>query len=265
MVHSHCYRHAESFANQEVLVIGGGPSGRDISADLASHAKHVLLSQHTERINSILPPNLFQLPDVLSIADSGEIEFTNGERHRVDSILLCTGYEYDFPFLSSECGVKVQDHRVSPLYKHLVHIRHPSMAFIGLNFSVLPFPYMDMQVRFILSVWLGNFRLPCQEQMERDSEDSFQKRLKLGLSKRKAHYLGPHQWGYMQELAELGGLEGLDPVLEKLYEANGAERLRDLVNYKDVEYEILDRETWRRVQRKHCSVDTVCAIIDNQK
>ena len=42
----------------------------------------------------------------------------------MDTILLCTGYHYTFPFLSPECGVNVsEDERVTPLWKHLTHTR----------------------------------------------------------------------------------------------------------------------------------------------
>jgi hypothetical protein len=44
------------------------------------------------------------------------------------------GYEYSFPFLTASCGISVKERRVGPLYKHLLNIRHPTMAFIGKMF-----------------------------------------------------------------------------------------------------------------------------------
>ena len=41
------------------------------------------------------------------------------------------GYEYSFPFLTESCGVRVTSRTVGPLYKHLVSIEHPTMAFVG--------------------------------------------------------------------------------------------------------------------------------------
>ena len=53
-------------------------------------------------------------------------------------MILATGYHYTFPFLAPECGVKVDmDNRVvQPLYKHLISIANPSLAFVGLPFNV---------------------------------------------------------------------------------------------------------------------------------
>ena len=248
VIHSHFYRYAESFTNENVLVIGAGPSGRDISIDLSRCAKTVLLSHHKDPIVSRLPDNLHQVPGVIDIFENGEVTFVDNTKHQVDSILLCTGYDYEFSFLDSKCGISVHDHRVTPLYKHIFSTLHPSMAFIGLNFPVLPFPYMDMQVNFLVSVWLGQTKLPSRQEMNRESEKNFQTLLKCGLSKRKAHFLGPYQWKYAHELATVGGLRPLDPVLEKLYEAVGEDRLCDLVHYKEATYELVDSENWRRVK-----------------
>ena len=247
VVHSHLYRYAESFANQSVLVIGAGASGRDIAVDLSSYADQVFLSHHKDPIESPLPNNLHQVLSVTDIFENGEVLFACGERYHIDSILLCTGYEYEFPFLDPKCGISVQDHRVSPLYKHIINTLHPSMGFIGLNFPVLPFPYFNAQVQFLLSVWLGTTKLPSKQEMDQENEERFQKLLKLGLSKRKAHYLGPYQWNYAHELASIGGFARLDPVIEELYDEVGKERLRDLVHYKENNYETIDCTTWKRL------------------
>ena len=54
------------------------------------------------------------------------------------AVILATGYHYTFPFLAPECGVKVdmENRVVQPLYKHLISIANPSLAFVGLPFNV---------------------------------------------------------------------------------------------------------------------------------
>ena len=54
-----------------------------------------------------------------------------------EAVILATGYHYNFPFLAPECGVKVENRVVQPLYKHLISIANPSLAFIGLPVQVL--------------------------------------------------------------------------------------------------------------------------------
>ena len=54
-----------------------------------------------------------------------------------EAVILPTGYHYTFAFLDPECGVKVENRVVQPLYKHLISIASPSLAFIGLPVQVL--------------------------------------------------------------------------------------------------------------------------------
>jgi len=70
----------------------------------------------------------------------------NNELIECDYILLASGYCFDFPFLDknlieySACKKKIQ-----PLYKQIVHSRYPSLAFIGIPCTIVPFPLMDCQ------------------------------------------------------------------------------------------------------------------------
>lgn len=42
LLHSHSYRTPSAFRDQTVLVLGAGPSGKDIAADLVPEAKKVI-------------------------------------------------------------------------------------------------------------------------------------------------------------------------------------------------------------------------------
>lgn len=92
-----------------------------------------------------LPDSLEQKPLVTRLNGSRAF-FEDGTSEEIDDILFCTGYNYTFPFLSSTCGVKIVDNYVHPLYKQIVSIEHPTLAFIGLPFTVCPFPLFDIQV-----------------------------------------------------------------------------------------------------------------------
>ena len=74
--------------------------------------------------------------------------FADGSRaDDIDIVLWCTGYCYDFPFLDRNILEEddMSHRRVRRLYKHLFLLDHPSMAFVGLPFSVVPFPLMYLQ------------------------------------------------------------------------------------------------------------------------
>ena len=68
-----------------------------------------------------------------------ELEFFGIDVLQVEAeaVILATGYHYNFPFLAPECGVKVENRVVQPLYKHLISIANPSLAFVGLPVQVL--------------------------------------------------------------------------------------------------------------------------------
>jgi len=98
----------------------------------------------------------------LLLKDATEVE--------VEAVILATGYHYTFPFLTPECGVKVENRVVQPLYKHLISIANPSLAFVGLPVQICPFPQFDLQVRYFINTLLGNVKLPSPGEMEADTQ-----------------------------------------------------------------------------------------------
>lgn len=252
-LHSHNYRIPEPFKGQRVLVIGAGASGRDICLEVAQTAREVLLS-HTGSIRASLespfPDNICEIEKVTGITDNGSIMFVTKEtisRKDIDAIILCTGYEYEFPFLTSECGIQVTNHRVHPLYKHVVNAKHPSMAFIGLNFNIIPSLICESQIKFYRSFLLERNRFPSHEVMEQEESQDHHQRVQKGYNVRHAHILhGELQWEYIKELATLGGFDGVKPVIEALYKYVIRQRQVN-VYYKDMELEVINDEQWKQL------------------
>ena len=227
-MHSHDYRVPETFKDMNVVVLGAGYSGSDISLELAEKAKEVTLSHNRDRLKSPLPVNITESLGIKLIKENS-VELLDGKEKPVEAILYCTGYRYSFPFLSEKCGVGTQDQRVTPLYKHLIHTRLPSLCIIGVCRNVSPFILFDVHVQFFLRTLEGAHNLPSQEEMEHDTERDFKERLSAGLPAHFAHHI---QWGYIDDL---GGMVGLTPTATKirnLYSELGAIRNIDLQNYK---------------------------------
>lgn len=63
-----------------------------------------------------------------------------------DTFIFCTGYKFSFPFLDDNCAIRVDHNRVTPLYKHLINIDHPTMCIVGVPTVVIPFPMFHVQV-----------------------------------------------------------------------------------------------------------------------
>ena len=246
VIHSHSYRQPASFKGLNVLVVGAGLSGQDIMLDLANHANTVYLCNWGSKISCKLPENIEQLPAISSVRGDGMVCFVNQEERKVDSIILCTGYEYEFPFLAKEAGIQVENNRIISLYKHTFNALHPSMAIIGMTFPVLTWPLIDLQVQWVNSVWSGDKELPSIADMCRDSEEDYQQRLDRGIPPHFAHSLeGDLQWEFKKELAQMAGISPQPPVLQSLFEETFDKiRLQDLVNYKNREYEIVAQDKW---------------------
>jgi dimethylaniline monooxygenase (N-oxide forming) len=92
--------------------------------------------------------------------------FGDGSAEEVDTIVWCTGYRINFPFLAPEL-LDATDNRV-PLYRRVVHPDRPGLYFIGL---VQPLgaimPLAEAQSEWIADVLEGKVELPSPERMHR--------------------------------------------------------------------------------------------------
>ncbi|XP_049816096.1 uncharacterized protein LOC126263122 isoform X2 [Schistocerca nitens] len=238
--HSHDYRVPSLFKGRRVVVVGAGPSGMDLTLDISSQAELVILSHHfKEKIDTKFPDNVFQKPEIVSLGEES-VTFADGSTYKVDDVFYCTGYQYSFPFLSEKCNVKVEDNRVQPLFKHTIHIDYPTLCFIGLPFYVCAFSLFDLQARFFLSLLDGRWQLPSREQMLRDTEAEAAERAAAGLCGRQFHMMGERQGRFYRELAAVGRVTPLPPVLAKLHDESSRRFLEDLPGYRRDVYRLLD-------------------------
>lgn len=235
-VHSHSYRDPKFYQDQVVLVIGAGSSGKDICIDVATEATRVILSNRKSPIACPLPTNVEQFVEVEQILASGVVVFKDGKELSPDGIIMCNGYDFDFPFLDNGCGVSVSNRAIYPLYKHVFNAINPSMAFIGVNITVLPFPYFDLQARWVFSVWAGFTKLPSAEEMVAHCDQDWAKQETTGTPRRYMHRLANKQWDYYREVALMGANQPLDHVIQKLYTTIYQYRASDLISYKDYQF-----------------------------
>ena len=205
----------------------------------------VYICHRRPQLVSPFPPNVEQkVGGIKSLTEKGFIG-EDGKFTEIDVLLLCTGYKYDFPFLTSECSVSTDDERVVPLYKHIIHIDWPTLSFIGIPKVICPFPLFDCQIQFVLAVENGRMKLPTQEEMYCDMQKDFERRLENGFPVRHAHHMGKLQWGYNDELAKLADFAPIPRVVGKLYDHVHHFRVTDLPGYKRKNFEIIDTENFR--------------------
>ena len=246
IIHSHCYRDPKNYYNQSVLVVGAGQSGRDIALDLSRHCKKVYICNRGDPFVTRVPDNVYEMPGIQEVREDMTINFVDSKSAQVDSIVLATGYRYSFPFLSNGEVVKTEfgGKRVFPLYKHTFNASYPSLVFIGVNMDII-FPMLDFQVKWAISVFLGEKSLPGKDEMIQDTQLVFQSALQHGISPQWAgHYIGSAMFDLIGIWAELGGSKLLPSVYKEVYDDAVYGRLNNILHYKDVRYHFLDDNNW---------------------
>ena len=245
-IHSHDYRSPESFVDEEILVIGGNFSAVDIVHQTSEKAKHVTWSHHLsiEPDLKAFGDNVSQKPDVKCLNDSGA-EFIDNTSKHFTTIFYCTGYQYNFSFLSVECGISTCDEYVKPLYKHCLNINHPTMGFIGLPNLICPNQLFSLQARFCLQFMSGCKTLRTKNEMMSDYLQDMDGRWKRGLQPRKAHVMGPDiQDEYYLDIAQTAGIEPLKPVIARMHKYTHFDRNKNFVNFRNKKFFIIDDESF---------------------
>jgi len=194
--HSAYYRRPHNLG-KVVLVIGGGPSGLDISEEMCSFADTVIHSatgaSHGDIGNLKRRGCAVQFHEIEGDG-KGQVTFEDGTtEYGIDHCILATGYEFSFPFFSDDAMRSVspppapplpQDlyntkSSIFPLTKHIFPLLCPStatnttdvppwsMAFMGRILArVAPFPLLEAQAHAILHYFAHPESLdPTQEAM----------------------------------------------------------------------------------------------------
>lgn len=248
-LHSHDYRKSETFKGEKVLVIGAGPSGMDLANEISKVAERVTLSHHLkEPPKTVFKPNVDQKPDVVRLTKEGA-EFVDGSVQDFSVVFYCTGYKYNFPFLSADCGIKWDSNYVRPLFKQCLSIYRPSLGFIGLPFYVCATQMFDLQARFTLTFMTGRKQLPPRDEMLDDHEKEMNERWSKGYRKHQAHLMGPDQNKYYDDLATTAGVEPIPSVMTKLHNFSSLRFLDDLTNFRNDNFRILNDETFIQVNK----------------
>ncbi|KAM5572836.1 hypothetical protein ABKV19_012741, partial [Rosa sericea] len=212
-IHSHNYRTPELFRDQVVILIGSSSSATDISRDIAGVAKEVHISSrsvasetnekkpcfNTTRLNAMINSgydNMWLHSKIESVHEDGSVVFTDGSVVVADTILHCTGYKYHFPFLETNGIVTVDedDNRVGPLFKHVFSpALAPSLSFVGVPSTTLPFPNFELQSKWIAGVLSNRIALPSQEEMMEDVKAFYSSLEASGKPKRQTHDIADYQ------------------------------------------------------------------------
>ena len=247
--HSCYYRCSSSFKGKTVLLHGAGSSALDIGLDLASECCSVIISHYGPRFTTKLPPNVIEKVNISHVNADGVFIFEDKTEAAVDVFLPCTGYKYNLSFLSPECEVIYENQTVFPLYKHLFHIKYPSLSFVGIPWLTSPLPMIHQQCAYICSVLSEEKYLPSEEEMLNNVLQDVLELQKKGEKSKHFHKLGDDQFAYNDNLAEFSGCPKNPPFMKDLYKYCSLLRKENAMVYKNYNFKIIDEFTFEVVEQ----------------
>lgn len=218
--HSIEYDDPTIFKGQTVLCIGGRASGADLAREISHHATKVYLSDTTCPVlmdgEPITEGNVSWVPKTTAVLPDSRISFgeTCRDSPRVNVIVYCSGYDYQFPFINERSNLNLSaipgERRVAPLYEQLWHARCPSLTFIGLQHSVVPFPFFELQAEAMASQLVKDSSTswqlpPLQERLDAARRDADSGGPNCPGRVQDTHFLGSYQWDECLKYAKFGG------------------------------------------------------------
>ncbi|KAJ6595741.1 FAD/NAD(P)-binding domain-containing protein [Mycena vulgaris] len=163
--HSIWYRHPEHLGNK-ILVLGGGPSGTDIAAEMRNWCTTLIRS--IGGATNEESGNVKIRGRTIKFGANGQVHFEDGSvETEVDYCILATGYQVSVPFIDSlvlsgippPCPplpkkLHNSTYHIFPLARHIFPIQSifppTSLVFIGLPVRVAPLPVMEAQAAAIV-------------------------------------------------------------------------------------------------------------------
>lgn len=99
-----------------------------------------------------------------------QITLKNGQQLPIDSIIFCTGFEYDFSIFAEQ--LKLNPHTLSLYAEIFSHL--PGLAFVGFYHGRhgAVFPNLELQARLACAVYSGRYQLPQEEVLKTSTSTS---------------------------------------------------------------------------------------------
>lgn len=188
VLHAKYYDLPTTYAGKRVLLIGGGPSGIDIATQLSRIAGCRVFLSTRSPVSFTFNNNVEFVSEVNSIERDGTITLCDGKMLRqIDSLILCTGYRYAFPFLRLGCTSAQQiittGLSINNLYKQLLYRHDSTLAIMAQQTSIVPFPLAQAQACFLSRFWNGRIEIPAsalRASTELPSKEGCRASMKLG-------------------------------------------------------------------------------------
>ncbi|XP_033728120.1 dimethylaniline monooxygenase [N-oxide-forming] 3-like [Pecten maximus] len=203
----------------------------------------IFLSHTHDKLKSALPENVIEKTGIKRMTRT-TVVFLDDTEEEVDVLLFCTGYCYSFPFLSDDV-INVSRDKITPLYKHVVNVKHPNLLFIGILERVSYFPMAHVMSRFAVAVLDGDVMLPSEMEMQEYVDRDFEKREARG---DKPHKFTKNErlWEYDKDLSTLAGIQPSPKAFELVRAFIIQEYTHNVTTFRDRKIQISeDRKSFQ--------------------
>ncbi|KAF9269682.1 FAD/NAD(P)-binding domain-containing protein [Marasmius fiardii PR-910] len=229
-IHSAWYRRPSDLGAQvrRVIVVGNGPSGQDIVADLRALRQDLTVFHSIQGASRDDTAFLHKRSGIIQLKRNKYVIFEDGTvETNIDLCIFATGYEMSFPFLSSVLNtVQPSSHsilppkgtlwnstyHIYPLAKHLFpmgcEFPPSSVAFVGLILRGTPLSLYEAQAHAILQV----FSQPDSLNIEEEESIVQARRRQLGpnelaISQLWHKFTEPESFDYRDGLYKFAGVD----------------------------------------------------------
>src|SRR5690606_6695153 len=174
VLHAHECRAACECAGKDLRLVGSSYSAEDIGTQCYKYGARSVTYSYRSAPMGYQWPDAFSECPLLTRVEGNTAHFIDGSSKEVDAIILCTGYQHHFPFLSDELTLRTRN-RLYPqdLYKGVFWIDNPRLVYLGMQDQYYTFNMFDAQAWVARDVILGRTPLPDTEAMRADSEAWF--------------------------------------------------------------------------------------------
>lgn len=167
ILHAHDFRDAREMTDKDILVIGTSYSAEDIASQCYKYGvKSVTCSYRTAPMGFHWPDNFTTVP-LLEKCVGKTCHFKDGSTKDIDAIILCTGYQHYFPFMSEELRLATNN-RLAPnmLHKGMFFNRNPKLMYLGMMDQWYTFNMFDAQAWYCRDAIMGKVQLPPKGELD---------------------------------------------------------------------------------------------------
>lgn len=171
VLHAHDFRDAVEFAGNDILLVGSSYSAEDIATQCYKYgAKSITISYRSKPLGFDWPEGISESPLLLHF-DGDTAHFQDGSSKRFDAVIMCTGYQFHFPFL--EDSLRLQTHNClypDNLYKGIFWNSNPRLVYLGMQDQYFTFNMFDAQAWYARDYMLGKYTFPDAWQRQHDMQ-----------------------------------------------------------------------------------------------